>query len=140
MATPVLGVGYLIANDLLTSAAVNLIEPWVNTTVPGAGIAAGTVLVAQWDPSMYIGAQLLVGLIGGDLEVVTITATNPGVSFSATFANNHAAGEPIFGATFPVRQTTDPLFTQGEMLAYLSPANPDFRVLRIISSASALRL
>jgi hypothetical protein len=75
---------------------------------------------------MYIGAQLRVGVIGGNLEVVTITNTIPVGSFTATFVNSHAAGEPIFGATFPVRQTTDPLFTQAEMLAYLSTALNDF--------------
>jgi hypothetical protein len=120
------GVGYLLANDILTDAAYVLIQSSVDTTVPLSGIAPGVQTVAVWDASMYIGAQILVGVIDGDLEVVTITATIPGTSFTATFANAHVGGEPIVGATFPVRQTTDPLFTQAEMIAYLSNATNDF--------------
>ena len=69
----------------------------------------------------------MVGAYGSaDNEVVTITAVVPDVSFAAVFANAHVAGEQIVGATFPVRQPTDPLFEQGEMLAYLSSAVNDF--------------
>jgi hypothetical protein len=83
--------------------------------------------VAVWDPSIYVGAQLVVGAVGSsDIEVVEVVAANPGTSWGAVFVNAHASGEPITGATFPVRQTTDPLFTQDEMLAYLSTAANDF--------------
>ena len=58
--------------------------------------------------------------------MVTVTAVNVGVSFTAKFANVHQAGEWINGATFPVRYPTDPLFTQAEMLAYISSATNDF--------------
>jgi len=63
---------------------------------------------------------------GGNLEVVTVTGVNVGVSFTATFTNAHAAGEWINGATFPVRYPTDPLFNQAEMLSYISTATNDF--------------
>lgn len=123
---PVAGVGKLIANDLLTDCSYSLFEPVVSTVVPAGGIAAGTRTVAAWDDSMYVGAQILVGVLGGDLEVVTITSIVSGTSFRATFANSHVAGETIQGATFPVRQTSDPLFTQAEMIVYLSTAVNDF--------------
>lgn len=124
---PVAGVGYLIANDVLTDAAFMMLQPSVNTTVPAGGIAIGSQVVATYDPSMYLGAQIVIGSVGtSGIEVVTITALVVGASFTATFANVHTAGEPITGATFPVRQTTDPLFTQPEMLAYLSDAFNDF--------------
>jgi len=126
MAAPVAGVGFLIVNDLLSWASYSLIQNPVNTTVPLAGIGTGAQTVLRWDPSMYVGAQVLVGVLGGDLEVVTITATVPGTSFSAVFANIHVAGEPILGATFSVRQPTDPLFTQAECIQYLSNALNDF--------------
>jgi hypothetical protein len=126
MATPLPGVGFLIANDILTDCSYVLFEPVVNTSTPAA-IAVGSQTVPVWDPSMYVGASVIVGnLPTNTVEVVTITATNPGTSFTATFANTHTAGEPIVGATFPVRQTTDPLFTQAEMIAYLSTATNDF--------------
>lgn len=128
MSSPLVGAGFLIANDILTDAAFGLIQPSVNTVVPAGGIAAGARIVTAWDPSMYVGAQLVVGVVNGaDIEVVTISSVVSGVSFSAVFANNHAAGEPIVGATFPVRATTgDALFTQSEMIAYLSTAVNDF--------------
>ena len=125
---PVVGYGYLIANDVLTNVGYTLIEPAVGGIgVPLGGITAGTQTVNIYDPSMYVGAQIVVGIVlSATLEVVTITAVNVGVSFTATFAFSHNAGEPIVGATFPVRQTTDPFFTQPEMLAYLSTAVNDF--------------
>src|ERR1700733_7327151 len=127
MASPVIGAGFLLVNDRLTDAAFVLIQPSVNTVVPAGGIAIGAQVVGAWDPSMYVGAQIVVGFAGSaDLEVVTITAVIPGTSFSAVFQNAHVAGEPIQGATFPVRSPSDQLFTQTEMLGYISTALNDF--------------
>lgn len=126
MAAPIIGVGYLIANDILTDVAYRLLEPCVNTTFPTT-IAAGSQTILAWDPSIYVGSLLVAGVIGGDAEVVTVTATVPGTSFIATFANGHTAGEPIIGATFPVQNTAgDFFFSQLEMLTYLSNALNDF--------------
>jgi hypothetical protein len=104
----------------------------VNEQLPAA-ISAGSQTIpisdpAVWVPTvcLYVGAQLVCGVTGGNLEVVTVTAVNVGVSFTATFTNAHAAGEAILGATFPVRYPTDPLFTQAEMLSYISTATSDF--------------
>lgn len=128
MATPIVGAGFLIAENILEDASFSLYEPFVSTTVPVGGIAAGSQTVNAWDASMYVGAQLVVGNAGAtDIEVVTITGTNPGTSFTATFANNHNAGEFIAGATFPREASNgDPLYTQPEMLGYLSSAYNDF--------------
>lgn len=130
MASPFIGAGYLIANDILTDVGLKLLEPFVNTSFPAA-ITAGSQVIAVWDNSIYVGAQLVAGVVGGDAEVVTVTAINAGVSFTATFLNPHGAGEPIIGATFPVQQGPgDPFFTQVEMLTYLSNAMNDF-LLRV---------
>jgi hypothetical protein len=109
-----------------------LIQPVVNEQFPAA-ISAGSQTIpisdpAVWVPTvcLYVGAQLVCGVTGGNLEVVTVTAVNVGVSFTATFANAHAAGEWINAATFPVRYPTDPLFNQAEMLSYISTATSDF--------------
>lgn len=127
MSSPVIGAGYLISNDRLTDAAFCLIQPSVNTAVPAGGIGSGVQIVPVWDPSMYVGAQIVVGAAGSsDIEVVTISIVLPGTSFSAVFQNAHVAGEPITGATFPVRNPVDQLFTQAEMLGYLSTALNDF--------------
>lgn len=119
------GVGFLIVEHLLEDVSFALFQPYVNTTVPAGGIAVGTQTVAVYDPSMYAGAQLAVGEIANNIEVVTISAVIVGVSFTATFVNTHLSGEPILGATFPIRQTSDPLFTQGEVIQYLSTAVND---------------
>ncbi len=132
MATPVIGAGFLRVVDRAMDAAYCLIQPVINEQFP-ASIAAGSQTIAISDPAVwvptvcfYVGAQLVCGITGDNLEVVTVTAVNVGVSFTATFANAHAAGEWINGATFPVRYPTDPLFTQGEMIAYISSACNDF--------------
>lgn len=128
---PAQGVGSLLANDILTDVSFALFQPVVNTSVPAPGIAVGSATVLAWDDSMYIGAQVLVGVLNVNLEVVAITAINPGTSFTATFVNNHNVGEPIIGATFPVQNTAgDPMFEQLEMLTYLSNALNDF-LLRV---------
>ena len=131
MAPPVQGVGKLIVSDILTDISYTLFEGVVNTVVPAGGIGVGAAVVNAWDDSMYLGAQVLVGVLGGDLEVVVITAVNPGVSFTATFVNAHPAGEPIYGPTFPVQSVAgDPFWEQGEMLQYISNALNEF-LLRV---------
>jgi hypothetical protein len=132
MATPVIGAGVLRVIDRLQDCAYALIQPVVNETFPST-IAAGSQTIpisdaAVWVPTVcfYVGAQLVCGVTGTSLEVVTVTAVSVGVSFTAVFTNGHAAGEPILGATFPVRYPTDPLFTQTEMIAYISSATSDF--------------
>jgi len=120
------GVGFLIANDLLTDASYKLIQNPVNQSVPVGGIGVGSQTVPVWDEAMYVGAQLCVGTTVSTLEVVTITAVVPGTSFTAVFVNAHPAGEPIVGATFPYRANQDQIFTQDEMLTYLSTAVNDF--------------
>jgi hypothetical protein len=132
MATPVQGAGYLRVIDRLQDASYALFQPVVNETFP-ATIAAGTQTIpisdpAVWVPTVcfYVGAQLVCGVTGANLEVVTVTAVNVGVSFSAVFANAHQQGEQILGATFPVRYPTDPLITQAEAIAYFSSAMSDY--------------
>ena len=128
---PTVGVGSLIVENLLEDVSYQLFEPVVNTTVPAPGFAAGAQTVLVWDASLYVGAYVIVGVIGGDAEVVLVTATNPGTSFTATFLNAHVAGDPVIGATFPTQSVAgDPFFTQAEMLGYVSEAVNDF-LLRV---------
>ena len=132
MANPVIGAGFFRVVDRLQDCAYSLFQPVVNEQFPAA-ITAGYQTIpisnpAVWVPTvcLYTGAQLVCGVTGGNLEVVTVTAVVVGVSFTANFANAHAAGEWINGSTFPVRYPTDPLFTQSEMIAYISSATSDF--------------
>ena len=132
MSSPTVGAGYLRVIDRLQDASYCLFQPVINETFP-ASITAGpqTIPIADpavWVPTVcfYVGAQLVCGVTGTSLEVVTVTAVVVGVSFSAVFANAHAAGEQILGATFPVRYPTDPLITQAEAIAYISAAYSDY--------------
>jgi len=126
MPNPTIGAGFLLVANVLSDVSYALIQNPVNTVAQTGGIAKGSTTVLTYDPGMYVGAQVLVGTTGVDLEVVTITAVNPGVSFTATFSLPHAAGAAIYGPTFPVRQPFDPLVTQAEALAYISTAYSDF--------------
>lgn len=124
MANP--GTGFRTVNSILAEISLHLLEPLVNTTL-SAPIASGlqTATVGS-TTAMYVGALLVVDLGSVSVEVVTITAVNPGVSFTATFANSHLAGAVIITPTFPSQQPTDPFFTQTEMLGYLSRAQNEF--------------
>lgn len=132
MASPTVGAGYLRVVDRLMDASYCLFQPVVNDVFPKT-ISAGSQTIQITDPSymfnspsFYVGALLVCGVTGANLEVVEITAVDPGVSFTATFANAHQQGEAILGATFPVRYPTDQLLTQAEMITYLSTACNDF--------------
>lgn len=125
---PNIGVGYLVANDILADVSLRLMEPVVSTAFyDNTPVGKQTILTKS--PGIYVGAQLLAGVMGVSAEVVTVIASVPGVSFTAVFANVHQGAEPIVGATFPVQNMAgDPFFTQLEMLTYLSDSVNDFLV------------
>jgi len=128
MMATVPGVGLLIANDLLSDVSLKLYEPLVSTRFSSAVAANtfGTVDTADTS-AIYVGAQLVAGVVGTNAEVVTVLLVVSGTSFTAKFLNAHPAGDPIVGATFPVYQTAgDFYFSQLEMLTYLSNAVNDF--------------
>jgi hypothetical protein len=117
----------MIANDVLNAVSYRvLIEPVVNTTLGTVVPSAGSFTVSP--PSMagiYNGALLICGS-GATQEVVTVTTVTT-FTFTAVFAYPHAATDPLYGATFPTGQFGgDILFTQAEMLGYLSDALLDF--------------
>jgi hypothetical protein len=94
-----------------------------NPIAAGAGVTA-TVGSTY---AMYSGAQLVVEQPGNAAqEVVTVLTVPSPTTFTANFANAHAAAAPVWGATFPTQQATDPIFTQAEMLQYLSRAQNEF--------------
>ena len=55
MAPPLPGAGFLTVENMLEDCSYSMIQPWVNTTVPAGGIAAGAQTVDVFDPSMYVG-------------------------------------------------------------------------------------
>jgi hypothetical protein len=113
-----------IANTILTDVSLALLERAVSTTLT-ANVSAGsnTVNVGS-TASMYVGAKLIVGS-GVTREVITLTAVGVS-SITATFAFGHSSGEVVYGTTFPSGQTDHPLFTQAELLAYLTEVQNEF--------------
>jgi hypothetical protein len=145
MAIP--GSGFRLANDALIEASLRLVQPFVYTTLLGAVTPGSqTVLVGSLGiptNACYVGAQLLVQDSVNGNEIVTLTGFNTtGPTITAVFAFSHPIATVVSGATWPLQQATDPVFTQSEMLSYLSRAQNEFLsqcpVVYATSSATAL--
>lgn len=127
---PAVGIGLLIAENILEDVSSQLFEPIFSMAL-AAAVGPGWVIIATPTTGyLYVGAQLVVGSVGSaSLEVVTVGQVVDGTSFQVKLANAHGAGELIYGATFPVQNTAgDYFFTQSEMLTYLANAMNDFLV------------
>ena len=139
MANP--GIGYRTAVDLLIEISYHLSQPSVYTpivSVGGAGFGSGgfggggfgggvgSAIQVNSTYAMYPGADIVVGWKTANVEVATVLTVVDSTHFTATLANAHSPGDIIIGATFPTQQTTDPIYTQSEMLQYLSRAQNEF--------------
>ena len=124
MSNPVIGSGALRVVDRLMDASKFMFQPIVRSQLPQT-ISSGEVVIPVYDPSIYVGCLLVCGVTGANIEVVPVVSVGP-TSFTAIFENSHQIGEPIIGATFPVRASYDPLYTQEEMLSYIGTATNDF--------------
>ena len=122
------GFGYRTAGDVLFECALHLAQPCVyDTLVNPIAAGAGVTVTIQSTTYIYPGALLIVEVPGNALqEVVTVLTVPTPTTFTANFANAHAAAAPVWGATFPTQEATDPIFTQTEMLQYLSRAQNEF--------------
>jgi len=124
MAIP--GIGYRTANDVLLEIGFHLCSPNVITALT-ANVATGVQTAAVGTTNaMYIGALVVVDANTVNAEVVTVTAVVDATHFTGDFANAHSSGASVSAATFPTQQPTDPIFTQTEMLGYLSRAQNEF--------------
>lgn len=129
-----------LANDILQWCSLSMVESCISSTLSQSVTPGSQTIPISFTPTwVYVGAQLIVD-IGTAQEIITVTAVNSTTSpftLTATFANSHAAGAPLFGATFPTGQTAMPFYTQTEMLDYLADAQKDFllRVRAVMSVA-----
>lgn len=127
----------LQVNDVMTAVAYALLERPLFAVLPG-NIVAGVRTIAIVDRAIYAGAKIIVGTVGVNQEIVTISSITAN-DFTATFAQGHNTGEVVKGATFPGGQTlqsatanvaagatTAPLFTQAEVLQYFQDVQNDF--------------
>jgi hypothetical protein len=128
------GIGFRTASDVLLEASTMLVEPIFQTTLTEAVSSTGsqTVTVGSvLDPSnselaIYNGAQVVIDT-GTNAEIVTITAfVQSPASITGVFSKTHASGVPATAACWPLQQATDPIYTQSEMLGYLSRAQNEF--------------
>ena len=116
----------LLVNDVMLDIGYALLQTPVNTTL-GTNVSAGIATASPGSMvGIYMGAILVVGANGNaDQEAVTVASVTSS-TFTATFANAHPNTDPILTATFPSGQTDNYLFTQAEVLGYLTDAHQDF--------------
>lgn len=118
-------------NDILLDVSYALIERLVNTKIQILSGSSGLVTISPLPGGMfgiYPGAMLFVGT-PANVEAVTVIALVPNIfggGFTAMLQNTHVVGEPITGVTFPSGQPLAPLFTQQEIIGYISDAQSDF--------------
>jgi hypothetical protein len=118
------GLSTVTVENLLEDVSLALVEPIVNAVL-GTNISSGVQTVQpNFMVGIYPGALLVVGS-GSSLEVVLVTDTTA-TSFTANFVFPHVAYDPVFGATFPSGFPDNPLFTQVEVLGYLTDVENDF--------------
>jgi hypothetical protein len=116
----------LLCNDVLNDVSYALLETIVSGTLGTAVVAPGAATVTPSSmQGIYLGAQVLVGISGGNLEVVTVSGV-AATTFTATFANTHLNTDPIAGATFSSGQTNVNLWTQSEMLLYAADVQNEY--------------
>lgn len=126
MAVP--GLGYRTAGDVLFECSLHLAQPAVYQALT-APITAGSGVTAAIASTTYVypGAQLIIEVPGNAAqEVVTVITVPTATTFTANFTKNHSSSAPVWAPTFPTQQGTDPIFTQSEMLTYLSRAQNEF--------------
>lgn len=135
-----MGLGQRYVADLMVEIGLALIEPF--TAMPlSAPLTPASPATISLDPAaspsfpalplpptsyLYPGAQLVLGWQTGAAEVVTVLEVLSATQFTADVSNSHAAGDILFGATFPTQQPTDPIFTQPEILGYIAQAQNEF--------------
>lgn len=120
------GLSTVTIEQLLEDVSLALLEPIV-LTVLGTNVVAGNG-VSVTPGSMrgiYPAALLVVGGFGDPQEVITVISTTS-TGFTANFQNNHPAYDPLVGATFPSGFPDHQLFTQNEILGYLTDVHNDF--------------
>lgn len=119
------GNGYRLANDVLIECSLHLVQPIVYATLSNPVTVGPNVFALSSfgipTYAVYVGAQLLVTDATNGNEVITLTAVSSS-TVSASFVYAHAAGVVVSGATWPLQQATDPIYTQAEFLSYLSRA------------------
>lgn len=119
------GVGFRTVQDVLVEVSLRMVEDYVDTDLTVAIVAPGVQTVSIDSTSFIYTGALLVVDSGANAEVIVVTAVGSG-TITANFAKAHANHAIVWGATFPAQQPTDPLFTQEEMLGYLSRAQNEF--------------
>jgi hypothetical protein len=126
------GSGYRLANDVLIEISLHLCQPFVYTTMLNS-VGTGTPQIVPLGSlgipvnACYVGAQLLVVDPVNGNEIVTVSAVDTSLNtITTTFGIFHSANTLISGATWPLQQATDPVFTQAEGLSYLSRAQNEF--------------
>jgi len=112
----------MLAVDLLAHVAPTLMSGVVNCELGTAVVAPGSVTVTPASMLfIFPGALLVVGYGAASIEQVTV-ATTTSTTFTATFANAHAATDVVYAPTFSEGYPDKQLWQTSEMLQYLADA------------------
>ena len=118
------GTGYRTVNSLMCEMSYHLLQHPTVTTLSAAITATGiqTATIPN-TVNLYPNAMLVID--GGNTskqEVVTVLTVPTTTTFTASFNFTHALGASVQGATFPSQASTDPIYTQAELLGYIARA------------------
>ena len=119
--------------DVMAEISGHVVEPIFNQTLASA-VGPGNNLTITLNSAsplpattyLYAGALVVVGWHGSDAEVVEVIAVTGDDTFTGNLVNAHASGESVFSATFPTQETTDPVWTQSEVIDYIAQAQNEF--------------
>src|SRR5271166_907455 len=123
MAVP--GIGYRQVYSMLCEIAHALIEPITYSTLSSA-VTAGLHTVAVASTTNLIQGCLIVVDPGLSTQEAVYLTSVTSTQIQALFVNNHAAGAVVLGACFPTQFSTDPFYTQAEIMGYISRAQNEF--------------
>lgn len=115
----------MLAVDLLAQGVAPVLMSYVADTTVGTAVSAGTqTFTPPVSTGLFPGAIVVAGYGAASQEQVEISAQSGG-TFTATFANDHAAADVLYGPTFPEGYPDKQLWTTAEMLEYLVDAQGD---------------
>lgn len=124
------GLGYRTVLSEMMEISLHTLQPILSTTLSAAVSAGSSVtLTIPSTDLLYPGALIVLDQGESTAEIVTVLSivSASTTEFTATLTKSHALGASVQSATFPAHNaTTDPLYTQAEILSYIARAQNDF--------------
>jgi hypothetical protein len=123
MAQP--GIGYRSVYEMMYEMAHHLVSQTSLTSLSSAVSPGLQVINLGSTANLIQGCQVVIDP-GLPTEEAIILSEVTSSQIQALFAQSHAAGAVLLGSCFPEQASTDPFFTQNEILGYISRAQNEF--------------